>query len=74
MPSLREEITGVLAGHADQPIDYVAVFMFLNTVAGAHYEDRWSEDEIRRELDLMLAAGLIEQVAGATGSHYKLKA
>ncbi|HXR97583.1 MAG TPA: hypothetical protein VN709_07040 [Terriglobales bacterium] len=73
MASLRDEIVGILAAHAEQPIDYVAIFMFLNTVAGGHYEDRWSETAIRTELDAMMAGGLLVQVDDATGSHYTLK-
>ena len=37
--SLDSEILLLLATHAGEPVDYVALFMFLNTVAGGHYEE-----------------------------------
>ncbi|MHB8733907.1 MAG: hypothetical protein ACYC6M_01275 [Terriglobales bacterium] len=65
---LRREILQLLAEHAEAtPVDEVAVFMLLNTVAGGHYEDRYSEDAIRAELTQLLDAGMID-VRDATGA------
>jgi|GEM_PF-7070163 len=60
MADAADEIEALLASHAGQPMDYVAVFMFLNTVAGGHYEERFSEAEVRAGLAQLLGAGVIE--------------
>lgn len=58
--ALADEIRQILAEHAGQPVDYVALFMFLNTVAGGHYEERHSELEIQSTLLALEQSGLIE--------------
>jgi len=58
--ALCEEIAGLLMEHAGHPVDRVALFMFLNTVPGGHYAERYTETEIGAALDAMLAAGTIE--------------
>lgn len=59
-PQLRLELLNLLATHTGQPMDFVAIFMFLNTVAGGHYEDRHGEDAIRAALVELVATGAIE--------------
>ncbi len=51
------EILALFAEHAPQGLDYVSVFMFLNTVAGGHYEERYPEAEIRAALKAALERG-----------------
>lgn len=58
--ALRGEIAGLLMEHAGQPVDRVALFMFLNTVPGGHYVERYTEAEIGAALGAMLTAGTIE--------------
>ncbi len=60
MSELEDEILRLLAQHAGQPVDAVALFMFLNTVAGGNYEDRCSEGDLQSARRALLAAGLIE--------------
>lgn len=60
MAALAAEILQLLAAHAGEPCDYVAVYVFLNTVAGAHYEERYSEAEVRASLRELLASGAVE--------------
>lgn len=58
--SLRHEIQEILISHAGQPVDFVAIYMFLNTAAGGHFTDRYEEDAIQACLDAMMTAGEIE--------------
>ncbi len=60
MNALEDEILQLLAQHAGQPVDAVALFMFLNTVAGGHYEDRCSEETLQAALRSLLASRLVE--------------
>ena len=61
---IDREIVEILASHAGQPVDYVALFMFLNTVAGGHYDERYTEAEIRHSLGRLMASGAVEAWAG----------
>lgn len=61
---LAAEIRDLLASHAGQAVDFVAIYMFLNTVAGGHYEERHSETDIVAALQQMVAAGTIEAWEG----------
>jgi hypothetical protein len=56
---LGREILQLLAEHYQQPVDGVALYMFLNTVAGGHYEDRFSQEQIDTALQSLLNDGLI---------------
>ncbi|MGH9476724.1 MAG: hypothetical protein ACRD1C_10370 [Terriglobales bacterium] len=56
------EIANLLAAHSGEPMDYVAIVTLLNTVAGGHYQERHSEQDIRVALDSMLRDGRIESV------------
>lgn len=67
-PGLRDEIRQLLAEHAGQRMDFVAIFMFLNTVAGGHYEERCSEEDLRGALAELLAAGEIATELEARGA------
>lgn len=58
--ALADEILALLASRAGQPVDYVALFMLLNTVAGGHYEERHSEREIIATLGDLLNSGIIQ--------------
>ncbi len=49
----------MLAEHAPEGLDYVSVFMFLNTVAGGHYEERYQEAEIREALKAAVEWGWV---------------
>jgi hypothetical protein len=60
MSELEDAILALLAQHAGQPVDAVALFMFLNTVAGGHYQEVCSEEDLQAALRALLAAGLIE--------------
>ena len=60
MSTLATEILQLLSAHASATVDYVAVFMLLNTVAGGHYQERYPEAAIRASLRLLLAEGAIE--------------
>ena len=63
---LHREILQVLAEHGDStPVDGVAIYMLLNTVVGGHFEDRYSEEAIRAELQRLLDASLIVDAADA---------
>ena len=64
MAPARAEILEILASHAGQPVDYLALYMFLNTVAGGHYQERYGAEEIERELRELLHAGAIEAWQG----------
>lgn len=57
---LAAEILELLASHAGQPVDFVALFMFLNTVAGGNYQERVTEDELTTCLRGLLASQAIE--------------
>ncbi|MGH9467873.1 MAG: hypothetical protein ACRD1Y_11020 [Terriglobales bacterium] len=59
MPDSGEEIVLLLAAHAGEPVDYVAIVTLLNTVAGGHYEERHTEAEIRAALLHLLLNGRI---------------
>lgn len=59
MATLADEILALLAERAGQPVDYVALFMLLNTVAGGHYEERHTEGEIIATLGRLLSEGMI---------------
>ncbi|MGH9416070.1 MAG: hypothetical protein ACRD01_05530 [Terriglobales bacterium] len=59
MAAIEAEIEALLRQHAGEAVDYVAIFMLLNTVAGGHYEDRYGEDELRRQLAELLTQGRI---------------
>jgi len=83
---LAAEILQLLASHSGQPVDYVALFMFLNTVAGGHYEERFTEAELAGALRDLLNSGQIEAwegdhalsaasaplAAGHPGCHFRL--
>lgn len=73
MADAAAEIEALLASHAGQPMDYVAVFMFLNTVAGGHYQERFTESEVKAALQALLSAGAVELIPGASGSVYTLR-
>ncbi|MGH9412283.1 MAG: hypothetical protein ACRD0Y_00955 [Terriglobales bacterium] len=51
------EIQQLLTAHSGEPVDYVAIVMLLNTVAGGHYEERHSEEQIRTALLGLLRSG-----------------
>ncbi|HUX67657.1 MAG TPA: hypothetical protein VMV31_09220 [Terriglobales bacterium] len=86
MSSLPAEILQILATHSDAAVDYVAVFMFLNTVAGGHYEERYPEADIRASLRLLLDQGAVDAwqagtclppetvLPGVTPCHFRLHA
>ena len=57
---LAGEICTLLAGHASEPVDFMALYMFLNTAAGGHFEDRHSENEIAVALLSLLADGSVQ--------------
>jgi hypothetical protein len=57
---LTAEILELLASHAGQPVDFIALFMFLNTVAGGHYEERYSEADLADGLRELLDSGAIQ--------------
>jgi hypothetical protein len=56
---LEQSILQLLAEHGEAPVDYVALFMFLNTVAGGHYQETHSETAIRGALASLLQRGEI---------------
>lgn len=84
MSTLASEILQILAAHAGATVDYVAVFMLLNTVAGGHYQERYPEAAIRASLRQLLAEGAIQAWAsdaclapnavlpGETPCHFRL--
>lgn len=49
-----------MSEHAATGLDYVAIFMFLNTVAGGHYQERWTESALQSALAAALAQGWLE--------------
>lgn len=57
---LLHEILLLLSEHGSTGLDYVSLFMFLNTVAGGHYQERWSEPELKTALAAALGRGWIE--------------
>ncbi len=58
---LEREILQLISQHGPAaPIDFVAVFMLLNTVAGGHYQDRYSEEQIRSALRALAARGELQ--------------
>lgn len=66
--ALADEVRQILAEHSGQPVDYVALFIFLNTVGGGHYEERYGEQELLSTLQAMERAGEIEAAAGREGN------
>jgi hypothetical protein len=72
MTELASEVLGLLAAHAGEPMDYVAVFMFLNTTDGGHYADRHGEDAIRAALAELLAAKRIVSITDQQGTYFRL--
>lgn len=56
---LSQHILQLLFEHSEKPMDFVAVFMFLNTGPVGQYEDNYSDDAIRDELTDLLGRGLI---------------
>jgi len=65
---LHNEILQLLFEHAEKPMDYVAVFMFLNTGTMGHYQERYSDDEIRTALSDLLLQGHIRAWDDETGA------
>lgn len=63
---LIREILVLLAEHSPQGLDYISIFMFLNTVAGGHYEERYPEAEIRAAVTAVVERGWVA-VAGDDG-------
>jgi hypothetical protein len=72
MTELASEVLGLLTAHAGEPMDYVAVFMFLNTTDGGHYEERYGEEAIRAALAELLAAERILAVTDQHGTYFRL--
>jgi len=65
---LHREILQVLAEHGDStPVNGVAIYMLLNTVVGGHFEDRYSEEAIRAELQRLLNASLVTNATNDEG-------
>ena len=82
---LHREILHILCERPDAPVDYVAIFMFLNTVAGGHYQERATEDELRQALHRLLHDGhvqarnpdgelVLQPVPGVTFCYYAVTA
>ena len=51
-------------------MDFVAVFMFLNTGPVGQYEENYSDDAIRDELTSLLGRGLIRAWDEESGAAY----
>lgn len=56
---LSQHILQLLFEHSEKPMDFVAVFMFLNTGTVGQYVENYSDDEIREVLTVLLSQGLI---------------
>lgn len=67
---LHQEILQLLFEHAQKPMDFVAVFMFLNTGAVGVYQERFSDDEIRLTLSRLLEQGFIRAWDDESGEGY----
>jgi hypothetical protein len=59
LTELDKEILQLLAQHSQETVDGVGLFILLNTVAGGHYEERYSEASLTRELRNLLAGSLV---------------
>jgi hypothetical protein len=57
--TLTQQILQLLFEHSEKPMDFVAVFMFLNTGPVGQFEDHFSDDEIRDALTDLLQRRLI---------------
>lgn len=65
--SLAAEILALVAQHGDNAtVDYPAVFILLNTVAGGYYQERFGEQEIQAALIALHADGSLS-AHGADG-------
>ena len=65
--SADQEILRLLFEHADKPMDFVAIFMFLNTGPVGAYEDRFGDDVVRLSLSRLLQRGYIRAWLEETG-------
>lgn len=68
--ALPQQILQLLFEHSEKPMDFVAVFMFLNTGPVGQYEDHFSDDEIRDVLSDLLQRGLIRAWDAESGAEY----
>lgn len=66
MPDPARQVLALLAEHAATGLDYVSVFIFLNTVAGGHYQETIGEEALQAVLQAALTRGWIE-ARGAEG-------
>lgn len=67
---LSQHILQLLFEHSEKPMDFVAVFMFLNTGPVGQYEDNYSDDDIREVLTDLLGRGLIRAWDEESGTAY----
>jgi hypothetical protein len=65
------EVLHLLAAHAGEPMDFVAIYMLLNTTDGGHYTDRFDEDTLRAALDDLLSQGRIVTAVGDHGAYFR---
>lgn len=68
--SLSQHILQLLFEHSEKPMDFVAVFMFLNTGPVGQYEDHYSDDEIREVLTDLLQREWIRAWDEESGAAY----
>lgn len=66
------EVLQLLAGHAGEPMDFVAIYMLLNTTDGGHYMDRFDDETLRAALDDLLSQGRIVTAVGDHGDYFRL--
>lgn len=71
MTAVASDVLNLLAAHAGERMDYVAVFMFLNTTDGGHYEDRYGEDAIQAALAELLATERIVTITDQQGAYFR---
>ncbi|MGH9489234.1 MAG: hypothetical protein ACRD2F_00710 [Terriglobales bacterium] len=60
MPDPTRQVLALLAEHAATGLDYVSIFIFLNTVPGGHYQETIGAEVLQAVLRAALTRGWIE--------------
>lgn len=72
--TVRGEILALLAQHGEAAaVDFPAIYILLNTVAGGHYEERFAHTDIESALVELCAEGSVAALQeGDAGATYRI--
>lgn len=71
--TVRGEILTLLAQQGEAaPVDFPAIYILLNTVAGGHYEERFAHTDIEAALVELCAEGAVAPQEGEAGAIYRI--